>query len=116
MPERKQEPRRKKHPEKGVSDLDFKEKIEMEKDMYISYLLLNSRAALVEKAPEITVKCAIYDRLLSDITKLPDRFVKEMELVDGVADYLYLKYKGSIEIINGKITSLSWTKITGSYV
>lgn len=92
-------------------DFTLQEKIDFEREEFFSYLMLNSRSALIDKAWEISVKQALYEKIISDFDKLPEKLKEKMLLSDDVVDFIYLKEKDNIEIVGGKLTSLSWTKI-----
>ena len=73
--------------------MTLKEKLDFEKDSFFSYLLLNSRADLISKAYEITLKTAIYNRLYDQLPKLTAKQSDRLLLTDHIVDYIYLKKK-----------------------
>lgn len=91
--------------------MNLKEKIAFEKEQYFDYLLLNSKAALIDRANEIAVKKALYEKLYAEADRLPEKLAQKIELTDDVVEYIYLKKKENIELTNGSITSFTWARI-----
>lgn len=91
--------------------MTVKEKIDFEKEQFLSYLLLNSRADLISKSYEIVLKTAIYDRLYEMLPKLSERQANKILLTDNIVDFIYLKKKDDLELQKGQITSYSWNRV-----
>lgn len=91
--------------------MNLKEKIAFEKEQYFDYLLLNSKAALIDRANEIAVKKALYEKLYAEAARFPEKLAQKMELTDDVVEYIYLKKKENIELTNGNITNFTWARI-----
>lgn len=97
--------------QKEAFKLTLKKKLDFEKDSFFSYLLLNSRADLISKAYEITLKTAIYNRLYDQLPKLTAKQSDRLLLTDHIVDYIYLKKKNDLELQKGEITSYSWNRV-----
>lgn len=89
----------------------LEEKILNEHNVYMNVLLLNSRADIISRTYEITVKTAIYNKLINSIDCVSAEKQKKMMLTDNLIDWLYLKMvTGRIVIENGELSDATWNQ------
>lgn len=91
------------------------EKINFERDTYLTYLLLISGADLIGRSYEITVKQAIYKKLQDGCkeNRLPEDVQIKMLKTEDVIDYIFLQAntKGLIRLDGDIIPDQCWRRI-----
>lgn len=94
------------------------DKVSDEHEQYLDYLLLNSRASLIDRSAEIYIKNAITKKLISEAKKdhstIDNRMCEKMMLTDSVIDCIYLKAGKKLVLAADGITDASWQEMLGS--
>ena len=94
------------------------DKVSDEHDQYLDYLLLNSRASLIDRSAEFYIKNAITKKLISaannDHSSIDNRMCEKMMLTDSDIVCIYLKAGKKLVLAADGITDASWQEMLGS--
>lgn len=90
-------------------------KVSDEHEQFLDYLLLNSRAGLINRSKEIYIKNAITNKLIAEAKKdqstITKRMCEKMMLTDSIIDCIYLKVGEQAVVDCDGITDASWKKM-----
>lgn len=91
------------------------DKVSDEHEQYLDYLLLNSRASLIDRSAEIYIKNAITNKLISEAKKdhstIDNRMCEKMMLTDSIVDCIYLMAGKKVVLAADGITDASWQEM-----
>ena len=91
------------------------DKVSDEHEQYLDYLLLNSRASLIDRSAEIYIKNAITNKLISEAKKdhstIDNRMCEKMMLTDSIVDCIYLMAGKKVVLEADGITDASWQEM-----
>ena len=91
------------------------DKVSDEHEQYLDYLLLNSRASLIDRSAEIYIKNAITNKLISEAKKdhstIDNRMCEKMMLTDSIVDCIYLMAGKKVVLAADGMTDASWQEM-----